>query len=105
MVSSRLKSIRAGCEPLLLSERCQYSDDMRCQSQNVISTCTLVNRIMQSDSGLFRESSGSKSLTASKTGDDRSPASMRVDIIQTNASLKLKPVCTGVTSHCVVCGR
>ena len=67
----------------MLSERGQYWDDMRCKSLNEIIICTLVNGILQSDSGWLRESSGSKSLTTSKTGDDRSPASMRVNIVRT----------------------
>ena len=54
---------------------------MRGQSLNVIST--LVNGILQSDSSLLHKSSGNKSLTAVNTGDDRSPTSMRMDIIRT----------------------
>ena len=65
----------------MLSESGQYWGHMGFQSLNVIRT--LVNGILQSDSGLLLKSSGNKSLTAVNTGDDQSPTSMRVDIVLT----------------------
>ena len=50
----------------MMSECGQYWDVMRCRSLGLIST--LVNYVLQPDSGLLRKSSGNKSLTVVNTG-------------------------------------
>ena len=65
----------------MLSESGKHLGHMGCQGFNVIST--LVNGILQSDSGLLHKSNGNKSLIAVNTGDNRSSTSMRMDIIRT----------------------